>query len=51
MWTSGKVCGFEEALRRETNLAVENNAVVPVQFRNTQGTLWLSDAAAITTHK
>jgi hypothetical protein len=41
--TSGRVCGFEEALRKETNLAVDDNAVVAMQFRNTQGTHWLRD--------
>ena len=41
--TRGRVCGFEKALRKETNLAVDDNALVAMQFQNTQGTQWLRD--------
>ena len=40
---SGRVCGSEKALGEDTNLAVDDTAQVPKQFRNTQSTQWLRD--------
>jgi macrolide transport system ATP-binding/permease protein len=41
--TSGRVSGFGNAWRKETNLTVEDTAVAAIRYRNTQRTPWLRD--------